>query len=64
MNGISQPFFFQGMKCEASALLTISTARMLEANSWSIRWNSRSSLLRDVWIARGRWLGVKRKTQV
>ena len=32
-NGAIQPFFFQVMKCEASELLMISAARMLEANS-------------------------------
>ncbi len=32
-NGASQPFFFQGMKCEASEELITSAAWMLLANS-------------------------------
>src|ERR1700676_3065023 len=46
-NGINQPFFFQGMKCAASALLTTSPARMPLANSWAMRWNRRSEPARS-----------------
>ena len=47
-NGASQSFFFQLMKCDASELLITSTARMLLANSWSTRWNSRSEPERSI----------------
>src|ERR1700710_2778970 len=51
MNGASQPFFFQVMMCEASEGLTTSTARILLANSWSTRWNSRSEPERSICTA-------------
>ena len=47
-NGASQPLRFQEMKCEASEVLTTSAAWMLLANSWPIRWNSRSEPERSI----------------
>ena len=46
--GASQPFRFQVMMCDASEVLMTSAARMLLANSWSMRWNSRSEPERSI----------------
>ena len=47
----ARPFFFQAMKCEASDELITSAAWMLLANSWPIRWNSRSEPERSICTA-------------
>src|ERR1700721_2070555 len=47
-NGVSQPLRFQVRMWEASVVLITSAARMLLANSWARRWNSRSEPERSI----------------